>query len=184
MVMDTLSGRSKSMTLNTKLAGGVVSLICFLVASRVIPHPPNFTPVLAVAVFAPYFARDIWVAIALPLVAMVLADLIIGLHSSMLWVYGAVAASVALSHLVRKAGPKLVRIGGMALASSGLFFVVTNFGVWLGNGFYPQTAEGLITCYIAALPFFGNTLAGTAIFCGLFYGVMRMAGQHGRLMRA
>lgn len=172
------------MTLNTKLAGGVVSLICFLVASRVIPHPPNFTPVLAVAVFAPYFARDIWVAIALPLVAMVLADLMIGLHSSMLWVYGAVAASVVLSHLVRKAGPKLMRIGGMTLASSGLFFVVTNFGVWLGSGFYPQTAEGLVACYIAALPFFGNTLASTAIFCGLFYGVMRMAGQQGRLMRA
>ena len=172
------------MTLNTKLAGGVVSLICFLVASRVIPHPPNFTPVLAVAVFAPYFARDIWVAIALPLLAMVLADLIIGLHSSMLWVYGAVSASVALSHLVRKAGPKLARIGGMALASSGLFFVLTNFGVWLGSGFYPLTAEGLMACYIAALPFFGNTLASTLVFSGLFYLVMRMAGQDNRLAQA
>ena len=172
------------MTFNKKLAGGFLSLICFLVASRVIPHPPNFTPVLAVAVFAPYFVRDIWIAIALPLVAMVAADLIIGLHSSMLWVYGAVAASVVLSHLLRKTGPKLARLCGLAFSSSLLFFIVTNFGVWLGSGFYPLSAEGLMACYIAALPFFGNTLASTLIFCGLFYGVMRMAGQHNRLAQA
>ena len=172
------------MTLSKKLAGGFLSLICFLVASRVIPHPPNFTPVLAVAVFAPYFARDIYIAIALPLVAMVLADLIIGLHSSMLWVYGAVAASVILSYGLRKTGTQLIRLGGLAFASSALFFVVTNFGVWLGSGFYPQTADGLVACYIAALPFFGNTLASTVIFAGLFYGVMRMAGQHHRLVQA
>jgi len=169
---------------NKKLAGGVLSLICFLVASRVIPHPPNFTPVLAVAVFAPYFARDLYIAIALPLAAMVLADMIIGLHSSMVWVYGAVAATVIISHLVRRLGNSLARLGGLAFASSVLFFITTNFGVWLGSGLYPQTAEGLVACYIAALPFFGNTLASTVLFSGLFYGIMRMAGQQGRLMQA
>ena len=172
------------MALNKKLAASVLSLICFLVASRVIPHPPNFTPVLAVAVFAPYFARDIWVAIALPLAAMVLADMIIGLHSSMVWVYGAVAATVVLSHMARGLGKHLARLGGLALASSVLFFLTTNFGVWLGSGLYPQTADGLIACYIAAIPFFGNTLVSTLVFSGLFYGVMRMAGQQDRLLRA
>lgn len=172
------------MTFDKKLAGGFLSLICFLVASRVIPHPPNFTPVLAVAVFAPYFARDLWIAIAVPIVAMVLADLMIGLHSSMVWVYGAVAASVVMSHVLRHASAALPRIGGLALASSVLFFITTNFGVWLGSGFYPLTAEGLMACYIAALPFFGNTLASTLVFSGLFYIVMRMAGQHNRLAQA
>ena len=66
-----------------KTALGMFALIAFLVASRVIPHPPNFTPVLAVAIFAPYFFRELAVAVALPLAAMVLADLIIGMHSYM-----------------------------------------------------------------------------------------------------
>ena len=118
----------------------------------------------------------IWVAIAVPIVAMVLADLMIGLHSSMVWVYGAVAASVVMSHLVRKAGPKVVRIGGMALASSGLFFVVTNFGVWLGSGFYPSNRRrpcGLLHRRAAVL---WQHAGWYSDFCGLFYGVMRMAG--------
>ncbi len=59
--------------------------------------------------------------------------------------------------------------------------LTTNIGVWLGSGFYPQTTEGLIACYIAALPFFGNTLVSTVAFSGLFYGLMRMAGQQDRI---
>ena len=170
------------MTSNKKIAGGLLSLICFLVASRVIPHPPNFTPVLAVAIFAPYFARELVVAVAIPLVAMVLSDLIIGLHSSMIWVYGAVAASVVISHYLRQAGSLIVRIGSLAFVSSLLFFIVTNFGVWLGSGFYSQTIDGLTTCYIAALPFFGNTLVSTIAFSGLFYGLMRLTGQQNRML--
>tara|TARA_B100000035_G_C20853755_1_gene488624 strand:+ start:212 stop:730 length:519 start_codon:yes stop_codon:yes gene_type:complete len=170
------------MTSNKKIAGGLLSLICFLVASRVIPHPPNFTPVLAVAIFAPYFARELVVAVAIPLVAMVLSDLIIGLHSSMIWVYGAVAASVVISHYLRKTGSLIVRIGSLAFVSPLLFFIVTNFGVWLGSGFYAHTIDGLTACYIAALPFFGNTLVSTIAFSGLFYGLMRLTGQQHRML--
>ena len=67
---------------------------------------------------------------------------------------------------------------------NGHFFITTNFGVWLGSGFYPLTAEGLMACYVAALPFFGNTLASTLVFSGLFYGIMRMAGQHTKFAQA
>ena len=164
-----------------KTALGMFALIAFLVASRVIPHPPNFTPVLAVAIFAPYFFRELEVAVALPLAAMVMADLIIGMHSYMLWVYGVVAASTLISYILRYTGSHLFRVGALALGSCLIFFLVTNFGVWLGSGFYPKTTEGLLTCYIAALPFFGNTLVSTVAFSGLFYGLMRMAGQQGRI---
>ena len=164
-----------------KTALGICVLIAFLVASRVIPHPPNFTPVLAVAIFAPYFFRELEVAVALPLAAMVLADLIIGMHSYMLWVYGVVAASTLISYILRYTGSHLFRVGALALGSCLVFFLVTNFGVWLGSGFYPKTAEGLIACYVAALPFFGNTLVSTVAFSGLFYGLMRMAGQQDRI---
>ena len=162
---------------------GVFSLIVFLVASRVIPHPPNFTPVLAVTIFAPYFFRELAISVVIPLAAMVLADLLLGMHSYMLWVYGAMVASVVISYYLRRTGTNLVRIGTLALSSSLLFFVVTNFGVWLGSNFYPQTVQGLFACYIAALPFFGNTLVSTMAFCGLFYGVMRMAGQKDRMVQ-
>ena len=162
-------------------AFGMFLLVMFLVASRVVPHPPNFTPVLAVAIFAPYFFREWAVAVSVPLVAMVLADLIIGMHSYMLWVYGVVAASTLISYILRYTGSHLFRVGALALGSCLIFFLVTNFGVWFGSGFYPKTTEGLIACYIAALPFFGNTLVSTVAFSGLFYGLMRMAGQQGRI---
>jgi len=164
-------------------AFGAFALVVFLVASRVVPHPPNFTPVLAVAIFAPYFFRELAIATAMPLAAMVLADLILGMHSYMLWVYAAVAATVLISYYSRRSGAYLVRIGSLALSSSLMFFIVTNFGVWLGSGFYPQTVQGLFSCYIAALPFFGNTLVSTVASCGLFYGVMRMTGQQDRMVQ-
>ena len=169
------------MNLKSTIFGGL-SLIVFLVASRVIPHPPNFTPILAVAIFAPYFFRDLAISTAMPLGAMVLADLILGFHSYMFWVYGAVAASVVISYYLRHTGTNLLRIGSLSLISSLLFFVVTNFGVWLDSGFYPQAAQGLFACYVAALPFFGNTLVSTVAFCGVFYGVMRITGQQGRMI--
>tara|TARA_A200000113_G_scaffold185697_1_gene172616 strand:+ start:1691 stop:2206 length:516 start_codon:yes stop_codon:yes gene_type:complete len=162
-------------------AFGMFLLIMFLVASRVVPHPPNFTPVLAVAIFAPYFFRELAIAVSVPLVAMVLADLIIGMHSYMLWVYVVVAASTLISYILRYTGSHLFRVGALALGSCLIFFLVTNFGVWLGSGFYSKTTEGLIACYIAALPFFGNTLVSTVAFSGLFYGLMRMAEQQGRI---
>ena len=164
-----------------KTALGMFALIAFLVASRVIPHPPNFTPVLAVAIFAPYFFRELAVAVALPLASMVLADLIIGMHSYMLWVYGVVAASTLISYILRYTGSHLFRVGALTLGSCLMFFLVTNFGVWLSSGFYPKSTEGLIACYVAALPFFGNTLVSTVAFSGLFYGLMRMAGQQDRI---
>ncbi len=170
--------------MNLKLtAFGAFSLVVFLVASRVLPHPPNFTPVLAVAIFAPYFFRELTIATAMPLASMVFSDFILGMHSYMLWVYGAMAATVVISYYLRRTGAYLARIGSLALGSSLLFFIVTNFGVWLGSGFYAQTAQGLFSCYIAALPFFGNTLLSTMAFCGLFYGVMRMTGLQHRVIK-
>ena len=116
-------------------AFGMFLLVVFLIASRVVPHPPNFTPVLAVAIFAPYFFRELAVAVSVPLVAMVLADLIIGMHSYMLWVYTAVASSTLISYVLRYTDLHLFRLGALAFGSCLMFFLVTNFGVWLGSDF-------------------------------------------------
>ncbi len=151
-----------------------ISLVGFMIASRVIPHPPNFTPVLGMAVFAPYLFREMPVAVALPITAMVISDLLIGFHSSMFWVYGCIAVIAAVSYRANMSRPTALKTAATASVATFVFFAVTNFGVWLGGGLYPHTLEGLIACYIAALPFYGNTVLSTALFSALFYGLVRL----------
>ncbi len=124
----------------------VFMLFC-IVASRLLPHPPNFTPVIAV------FMMSGMVSLLPCLIAYIISDAIIGFHSYMLWVYGSL---FAIAYLQRG-----------AIFSATLFFVVTNFAVWTG-GWYGYTLEGLITCYIMAIPFFVNMLLSTLIFSEMF----------------
>ena len=135
--------------------------------SRVIPHPPNFTPVLAMAVFMPYLTRDLYSAMLVPLSAMFVSDLYLGLHSSMFWVYGSILLCTTLSQYTMSIMKTYVHLGSNALLSSTIFFVVTNFAVWMSGSMYPLTLEGLLLCYTMAIPFFGNTLAGTLFYVSL-----------------
>jgi hypothetical protein len=135
--------------------------------SRVIPHPPNFTPVLAMAVFMPYLTRDLFSAMLVPLSAMFVSDLYLGLHSSMFWVYGSILLCTTLSQYTMSIMKTYVHLGSNALLSSIIFFVVTNFAVWMSGSMYPLTLEGLLLCYTMAIPFFGNTLAGTLFYVSL-----------------
>ena len=135
--------------------------------SRIIPHPPNFTPVLAMAVFMPYLTRDLYSAMLVPLSAMFVSDLYLGLHSSMFWVYGSILLCTTLSQYTMSIMKTYVHLGSNALLSSTIFFVVTNFAVWMSGSMYPLTLEGLLLCYTMAIPFFGNTLAGTLFYVSL-----------------
>jgi hypothetical protein len=128
--------------------------------SRIIPHPPNFTPILAVAVFIPFLTNSWKNAIPITLGAMFVGDLYWGLHSYMIWTYAAVMLSSILA--------LRVRLVASSILAPVLFFVVTNFGVWT-SGYYSYTVEGLITCYIAAIPFFHMTLLGTIVYTGVFF---------------
>tara|TARA_Y100001978_G_C23647877_1_gene411780 strand:+ start:232 stop:828 length:597 start_codon:yes stop_codon:yes gene_type:complete len=141
--------------------------IGLIAMSRIIPHPPNFTPVIAMAVFMPYLTRDLYSAIALPLAAMFVSDLYIGWHSSMFWVYGSISLCTIMSRYTLSIKRKYVHLGVNAVASSILFFVVTNFAVWMAGTIYPLTFEGLLNCYTMALPFFTNTLVGTIFYTSL-----------------
>ena len=138
-----------------------------LALGRIIPHPPNFTPILAAAIFAPYMINNKWLAMAVPLTAMLIADVIIGFHPFMLWVYGAIGLSTLISYWSMRFGRKYIQLGVMTLTSSMLFFVITNFAVWSMYDYYPKTLEGLILCYTMAIPFFQNTLYGTVIYTAL-----------------
>lgn len=145
------------------------TIICFvylagvLAVSRLIPHPPNFTPIIAMAIFVPYMIKDQYMAIALPLLAMFISDLFIGLHQYMIWVYGSIMLCTLLSMATVKI-KKHTHLALMTLLSSVVFYLITNFGVWLTWDYYPKTIDGLIACYTMAIPFFKNTLFGTITY--------------------
>ena len=145
---------------NIQLVIWIVGLTLLLGMSRIIPHPPNFTPILAVGIFVPLLTGNWKSAFPLTLGAMFIGDLYWGLHSYMAWTY----VSVALV--------SLIAINFSLLANCFIapivFFIITNFGVWT-SGYYGFTLEGLMACYIAAIPFFHMTLLGTLTYTLLFY---------------
>ena len=158
----------------------LAALIFIAALTRVIPHPPNFSPIEAVALFGgAYFAKRHW-ALLVPLLAMFASDLVLGLlNGGIYWSYFASAgyllvyACIALSTLLGfglrgKVGAG--RVLAYSLAGSVLFFVVTNFGAWLSDPSYPKTAAGLVACYVAGIPFFQWTVLGTLFYSALLFG--------------
>jgi len=144
-------------------------LIVIAAAARLIPHPPNFAPVAAIALFGGAYLTDNRLALLLPLSAMLLSDLILGFHGQMIAVYGGFMITVGIGMMLRNRlglGP----VAGAALTSSLVFFLLTNFGVWLFDGMYPVTLEGLVACYVAAIPFFQNSLAGNLFYVAVLFG--------------
>jgi hypothetical protein len=144
-------------------------LIALAVFGRVLPHPPNFTPLAAIAIFGGALLPRRW-ALTLPLASMIISDLIIGLHPLFILTWGTFALIAFLSNrLLTKV--KLSLIIGASVGASLLFFIVTNFGVWLQGKMYAMTFTGLIECYYQAIPFFRNTLLGDLLFTAMLFGI-------------
>jgi hypothetical protein len=138
-------------------------------ALRLVPHPPNFAPIGAMALFSGAYLGRRGLAFAAPLGALLLSDAVLGFYSGMEFVYASVALIVLIGWAVN-ARITVLRVSGAALASSVLFFVVTNFGTWLSSGMYPHDVAGLAACYVAAIPFFQNTVAGDLVYSALLFG--------------
>jgi hypothetical protein len=148
----------------------ILSTIMLLALYRVIPHPPNFSPIAAMALFGGVYFADRKLAFIIPLFALVVSDLIIGLHDTLPFVYGAFAVTVVVGTWLRDK-LSVISVAGAAFATSLLFFMVTNFGAWLFNpGLYPMTSAGLLQSYIAGIPFYANTLIGDVFFTALLFG--------------
>ncbi|HSX35835.1 MAG TPA: DUF6580 family putative transport protein [Patescibacteria group bacterium] len=149
------------------------SLIMFAVFGRLLPHPPNFTPIAAVAIFGGAILPRRY-ALSLPLAAMIISDLVIGLHPLILFTWGSFAAIAVLSsHYMKRLN--VVWIIGASLSASVLFYLISNLGVWLQGTMYPMTAAGLINCYYMALPFFRNTVLGDSVFSATLFGLYALA---------
>jgi len=146
-----------------------IGLILVLVFARLIPHPPNFTPIIAVAIMSGYFFRNIYLSFAILLISMLLADAFIGFYSNMLFVYLSLfLIAFVFFKISKKINFKNLFIYGFV--GSVIFFIISNFGVWaLGSPgvydiAYEKNLNGLVECYILAIPFFGNTFLSTLIF--------------------
>jgi hypothetical protein len=162
------------MTANNSRILALLSAILLAAALRLVPHPPNFAPIGAMALFSGAYLGRRTLAFVAPLAAMLLSDTVLGFHSGMIFVYASVALITILGAMtLRKRSP--VRIGLAAVAGSVLFFAVSNFGVWALGDMYPHNIAGLVACYVAAIPFFQNTLAGDLFYATLLFGGFRIA---------
>ena len=159
---------------NNARFAALLSAIVAAAALRLVPHPPNFSPIDAMALFSGAYLGRRWVAFVAPLAALLLSDLVLGFYHGMATVYATVALIVVIGWWVSSRRTPL-RIGAAALVSSVVFFVITNFGMWLFSGFYPVTYTGLIACYTAAIPFFQNTVASDLFYSLLLFGGFRIA---------
>ena len=147
----------------------LVSLIFFAILSRFLPHPPNFTPIAAIALLSSKGFDNRWVVFLIPIVSLFISDLFIGLHATIPFVYISFILIALLGLYVKK-----INIFSVLLSST-IFFLVSNLGVWLL--YYPISTEGLVQCYTLALPFFLNTVLGDLVYGALliypFYALQR-----------
>lgn len=140
----------------------IIGLIAFGFLSRVIPHPPNFTAMGAVA-----FASGLWLSkgpmrFLIPLMALILSDLVLGLHQTQWFVYFGFTIAVFLGSFSTRVSLPF-KIIGLSLGTF-VFFFVSNFGVWLMSGFYSKTLAGLVSCYMAGLPFLPQQFVGDVVY--------------------
>ncbi len=150
------------------------SLITFAVLSRLLPHPPNVAPITALALFGGVYL-DKKFAFIVPLAALLISDYFIGFYSGMEWTYASFVA-IGLIGLWLKNHNSVAMTVSASLTGSVLFFIVTNFGVWLSSQVtYPHSFAGLVECYVAAIPFFRNTLLGDVVYVGAMFGLYETA---------
>jgi hypothetical protein len=161
----------------------LLSAIAAAAALRLVPHPPNFSPIDAMALFSGAYLARRWMSFVTPLAALLLSDLVLGFYHGMATVYASVALIVLIGWWL---SPRrsMGRTAAAAFASSVLFFVTTNFGMWLFSGFYPRTGAGLVACYTAAIPFFQNTVAGDLFYTALLFGGFSIAERMVPQLRA
>ncbi|MFA5646893.1 MAG: DUF6580 family putative transport protein [Bacteroidales bacterium] len=166
---------------------GVLALLILLAAfSRLIPHPPNFSPIGAMALFgSAYFSRK-HVALLLPILAMWVSDMVINnvvyaqyferftfFYQGFYWTYGAfIVIGVIGFYVLKKV--HFANVISAALLASVAFFVISNFGVWASGAMYPKSLSGLAACYTAGIPFFKNTILGDLVYSGILFGAFEL----------
>ena len=155
----------------------VLFLIGLGIASRLVPHPWNFTAIGSMALFSGFSFKSNKFLIIIPFISLFISDSVLGFYDGMIYVYAGFAIGICLSLIYFYKATALsfknrvMTLSGLSVVSSFLFFMLTNFGVWFGAAFYPQNVNGLLTAYVAGLPFLFNQIAGDLFFAGIIFYV-------------
>jgi len=177
--------------LNPRL-GTLIFIVLAAAATRLLPHPPNVTAMTALALFGSAHFSDRRLAIGVPLAALLVSDIALGFFwqwdfravQGHMWVqYASFLAIVGMGFLLRESR-SVARVGAVALSASVLFFVVTNFGEWAFQPWYPKTAAGLAASYVAGIPFFRNMLVGDLAYTALMFGGFALLERRFAVLRA
>ena len=143
-------------------------LIVLLVFSRLIPHPPNFTPIIAIVVLSGMLFKTFLISSFVFLVSMFISDIILGLHSNVIFIYfSLLVIGILFYYILNEINYKNLLV--YSLLGSLIFYLITNFAVWYNSNLYEKTLDGLIQCYILAIPFFSNTVISTIFFSYLTF---------------
>ncbi|MBK8414337.1 MAG: hypothetical protein IPL22_07350 [Bacteroidetes bacterium] len=168
-----------NITLTPKLKF-ILALIGLAALSRLLPHEMNFTPIGAIALFAGTYISDRKQAFLLPLITLLISDILLqvvngsGFYRDMIFVYGSFALVTGLGFMLRGREQRQT-IMVASLISSILFFLITNFGTWLMYDMYPKSAAGLLSCYVAGIPFFKGTIMGDLFYNLALFGTFALA---------
>ena len=139
-----------------------IVIILSLSLTRLIPHPWNFTPMLAVGIFSGFYFKQFYLSLFIVIISMFIGDLYLGFHSTMFFTYISLVVAVILGLYIKHF--KFTEILFSGLASSVSFFIITNFGAWLTLEMYEKNFAGLLQSYTLAIPFFHNTLISTFLY--------------------
>lgn len=151
----------------------VAGFIVVGILSRLVPHPWNATPLMAIALFGGTYLSKRW-AIALPLIIIAFTDLLIGFHSTIPFTWSAFALTGLLGYQLLRDRTNPTRILILAISSSMMFFLISNFGVWATQNLYPKSIAGLWQCYVAAIPFFRSMLIGDIVYTTVIFGLFAL----------
>ena len=146
-----------------------IAMVVLAACARLLPHPWNFTPLIAIGLFAGHQARRAGAGVLATLAALALSDAVLGFDSGFWYVYGAALVPVALGRWTR-GRDSVAAIVAAALGSSLSFFLITNFMVWAAGRLYPHTLAGLAACFVAAIPFYQNQVLGDAFYTLVLFG--------------
>ena len=150
-----------------------IILFVLLVLSRMITEIPNFTATIALVMFTGYVIQNRFLSVLVILLSQVVSDLYLGIYSSMIFVYAAYISIALLSPIImKKMNTKSVVLS--SVISPSIFFIISNFGVWLIGSTYTFNLSGLIACYVAGIPFFDESLISTVLFALTIFSIMKL----------
>ena len=156
-----------------------VGLVLLAVFSRLVPHPMNFTPLIALALFSTSVFKNKSLAILIPLVALIASDFLIGFHALSLVIYFSFAFIGLMSMGLNRTSKITFKVGLISgTLGAFAFFMISNFAVWMTSGMYIKTFDGLMQCYVAGLPFFHNTLGSTFLYMGVLFGAWNLVKKY------